>query len=148
MKYLPWILGPVTVFFTVKMAASVTLYFAAGSILQYLQTSLFYNPTVRRMLGEKPLPTQGTKTGNATYQAPRATTTEIHSQITFDLRNPIKSIKHDITKAVDGYRGTDSVSAEKTKLEKDYEARRRKQQAEEYFARRDGSKYRGKQKKK
>lgn len=50
-KFLPWIIGPISIIFTLKFPASVQLFFAAAGGLQYLQTTMFRNSYVRRLAG-------------------------------------------------------------------------------------------------
>lgn len=55
MKVLPWVLGPIGTLVTMKWAAIVQLYLAVAAILQYAQTSLWYQPVIRRWVGLPPL---------------------------------------------------------------------------------------------
>lgn len=51
MKVVPWVLGPISFFVTWKMVASVQLFFATTALLQYVQTTLWHLPAVRRACG-------------------------------------------------------------------------------------------------
>lgn len=81
MKYMPWVIGPATILFTMSMPAIVQFYLAAASLLQYVQTALFRTPSVRTILGLPPMtpvleaaqPSSAYRQG--TYQAPRTVRT-------------------------------------------------------------------------
>ncbi|KUI71493.1 Mitochondrial inner membrane protein OXA1 [Cytospora mali] len=51
MGFVPWILGPISFFVTWKMTASVQLFFATTALLQYVQTTLWHVPAIRRACG-------------------------------------------------------------------------------------------------
>ncbi|KAK7749661.1 hypothetical protein SLS53_000239 [Cytospora paraplurivora] len=51
MRVVPWVIGPISFFVTWKMAASVQLFFATTALLQYVQTTLWHVPAIRRACG-------------------------------------------------------------------------------------------------
>lgn len=55
MRLLPWVLGPLTILFTMNLSATVQLYLASTAILQYVQTTAFHVAWVRRVCGLPPL---------------------------------------------------------------------------------------------
>lgn len=145
MKILPYVLGPITIICTIKMSAGVTLYFACTSIFQYIQTSIFLNPNSRGMMGLPPLTPSSpspnaSATRNGQYQAPRTIKTTAKEadgdkeEGIFDIYN---SVRQQVSKAM-GAEVNSDVKKNK-KISDDYEARRKREEAEEYFARRDAA---------
>lgn len=57
MKFMPFILGPITFIVTLNFPAAVQIYFATAAILQYVQTTIWHIPAVRSLCGLPPLET-------------------------------------------------------------------------------------------
>lgn len=159
MKALPWIIGPISILVTISMPANVVLFFAFASILQYVQTSIFFNHTTRAMFGLPPLHTTHaaspytSKFSNATYQAPRTVNTTAREKgkaSKMDSLNPINKIKDvygQLTESVNNMQGGDPKTRERKKAAGEFEAQRRKEEADKYFARRDMARYKQEKKK-
>lgn len=149
MKILPWVLGPITILFTLKMSAAVTLYIACASLTQYLQSTIFFMPRVRALTGLPPLPPRNTashrtvsSSKNATYQAPRtinttARPTTDNTSTNGGLFSELKDARSSIKQTFDRYVGSESKG--RKKYSDQYEQRRRKEEAEKFLARREAA---------
>jgi hypothetical protein len=164
MRMAPWILGPVSFFVTWKMAASVQLFFAATALLQYVQTTLWHIPAVRRACGLPPLdevmqaarnapspfsagpraspvvkPSAANKTG-VQYQAPRTVKTTA-TEARPDSDNPIEALRDSwasVKEKMNKRSSNKSLNNEKTDAA-NYEKRRLREEHEQYLKRREAA---------
>lgn len=85
-KFLPWVIGPISIVVTIGMPAAIQVYFAAAAGLQYLQTTALHIPFIRSMCGlpelkrntDAPAVARSSPFPRAhagTYQAPRTIST-------------------------------------------------------------------------
>ncbi|KAF3771336.1 hypothetical protein M406DRAFT_33785, partial [Cryphonectria parasitica EP155] len=170
MKKLPWILGPIGIIVTLKMAAAVQLFFAMAALMQYIQTTLWHMPIIRRLCGLPPLdimienanylkqsgPVQ-TGPGGVQYQPPRTIKTTASEttpankpkEASPQFENPLtffRDMRQKMSDKVSEYQASSGVTDEK-KAANEYEARRMREENEKYWARRDEQKWRQEQKK-
>lgn len=164
MRMVPWILGPVSFFVTWKMAASVQLFFAATAFLQYVQTTLWHIPAVRRVCGLPPLeevmqtarkapspfaagaraspvirPSAANKAG-VQYQAPRTVKTTA-TEAKPDSDNPIEALRDSwasVKEKMNKRSSNKSLNNERTDAA-DYEKRRLREEHEQYLKRREAA---------
>src|SRR5438876_556053 len=76
-KMMAYFMMPIGALFTFSLPAGVQLYFVLTAVLQLLQSTAFYNPTMRKILGLGPLKwgPSGTQSGPRTtkmlWESPR-----------------------------------------------------------------------------
>lgn len=173
MRFMPWVLCPLTFLVTMNMAGSVQLFLAATAVLQYIQTTLWHNPIIRSSIGLPPLeevvgnPTPmkplnspfSNMASGVHYEPPRTittTATETDQQRKKVDTNPFdyfKNIKKSIDAAksgaggyLDKYKAKTAAQNEK-KSAADFEQRRIQEEKEKYWARRESQQFKRQQKK-
>lgn len=171
MKWLPWVLGPVGIAVTMNMAATVQLYLAVMAIGQYLQTTLWQIPVVRRLCGlpsleqmmeksdaQQPRASSFSNVGGMEYQSPRtinttategakkpaggAPTPDVNPFTYFmKMVESVKEGKGFVSDKVSKYKESSSAKNEE-KQAQEYEKRRMREENEKYQARREEQQYR------
>lgn len=172
MKFVPWFLGPVSFFVTWKMAASVQLFFATTALLQYVQTTLWHVPSIRRICGLPPLEEMmaaaksapspfasgprihpAKAAGGIQYQAPRTVNTTATSTTAgaaaADSDNPIAAARESwasVKEKWDKRNATKDINSGKAEAT-DYEKKRLREENEQYLKRREAAAARDSRKK-
>lgn len=141
-KLLPWILGPITIVFTIFMPAVTQIYFLTTSVLSYVQVLLFAAEPVRKLCGLPPLthapqPGHG---GGPSYQAPRALgTTAVEHKLPAKkptgLRATIRQAKEEMMEKIYQFTGENKATAAKDDVKLD-EGTRKVHEARDFEMRR------------
>lgn len=153
MSLAPWVIGPISFFITWKMSALVQVFFAATAVLQYIQTTLWHIPVVRRACGLPSLEEMtaaaaatpslfGRARGAPQYQAPRTVSTTATPQAgSKGSDSPVEAVR--------GVWGTTKEKWEQRNKAKEvksmkaeateYEKRRIREENEQYLRRRQAA---------
>lgn len=159
-RLIPWVIGPLSILVTLNFPASVQLYFASAAFMQYVQTTLWHMPLVRRLAGlppqtvnseYQPKPLLRSPFANRpasqgpTYQAPRTintTATEESSTSSTDEttapRSPLamfREAKASLMKTAEPWMAKKSAKTEKERAIA-FEKQRKQKENADYLARR------------
>ena len=156
MKMMQYVLTPLSIAVTFKMAASLQFFFVISAVLQWCQTYLFFQPWLRRWANLPPLESHevkvartgsqsGTPGSSGQWQAPRTITTTARPAETVGddksvvTNNPVTNLKN-AWKGVMG-EGTKRQAAKTAKAHaqkaEEYEKKRQLEDQEKFYRRKE-----------
>ncbi|KAK1752934.1 60Kd inner membrane protein-domain-containing protein [Echria macrotheca] len=143
-KMMSLVMMPIGALFTITLPAAVQLYFVLTAVLQLLQSSAFYNPTIRKFLGLGPLKwgpsgaaQSGPRTTKMLWQSPRTLNTTARPAKSSDT--VFSSLQSGISQAKAKMADMSAKKEQKLAARKaqEYEERRALEDRERQMARRE-----------
>ncbi len=139
MKMMSWVLTPISLLVTANFAASVQWFFLCASALQWVQTSLFYMPWLRRRRGLPPLvPFSGGGSqppSAGSWQGPRTVDTTARVESKSPIASIVQTYK-EATQTGKGYLQKKEKERANEKAEA-YEERRALEEQERFYRRQE-----------
>ena len=155
MKMMQYVLTPLSIAVTFKMAAGLQFFFVISAVLQWCQTWLFFQPWLRRWANLPPLETHevkvartirpGATSGAGQWQAPRTISTTARpvetasEELNLNTNNPITNLKNawkGIMEQGNKRQASRAAKAQEQKAQ-EYEQKRRLEEEEKYYKRRE-----------